>query len=62
VAILGAIAVQQLRPTPPDKAGGASTPKIPTRPQDIETFERDINRFVEDAGRRRASEIDEATK
>lgn len=68
LAVIGVIVVKQLNIKPSeqavqrDTASSAGTPKVPVRPQDLKGFEQDMNRFVEDAGRRQAKEIDEAVK
>ncbi|HRD67370.1 MAG TPA: hypothetical protein PKY50_14585 [Candidatus Competibacter sp.] len=39
---------------PPQSApNGAAMPMAPARPQDIKAFEQDINRFMQDAAKRR---------
>lgn len=64
LGILGAMVFQRLHVTAPQGAAvsGTSTPKVPTRPQDFKAFEQDINRFVEEAARQRADEIDKASR
>jgi hypothetical protein len=42
-------------PVPPE---AATTPAVPTRPQDLKKFEQDLNRFLQDAASQRRREAD----
>jgi hypothetical protein len=42
----------------PPEAAATPTPAVPTRPQDLKPFERDINRFMQDAATQRGREAD----
>jgi hypothetical protein len=59
VAVIGMTLVQWLshKPPPPvavpETAGHAAPPPVPTRPEDLKKFDKDINRFMEDAARQR---------
>jgi len=44
-------------PVPPE-ATTTTAPAVPTRPQDLKPFERDINRFMQDAATQRNREAD----
>ena len=43
-------------PVPPNAA--TTAPAVPTRPQDLKAFERDINRFMQDTATQRNREAD----
>jgi hypothetical protein len=42
----------------PDTMDPAAAPAVPTRPQDLPPFERDLNQFMEDAAEERRRQID----
>ncbi|MFO7640819.1 MAG: hypothetical protein R6X17_06015 [Candidatus Competibacteraceae bacterium] len=42
----------------PETPDPAAAPAVPTRPQDLPQFERDLNRFMEDAAGERRRQID----
>jgi hypothetical protein len=42
----------------PDAVESAPAPAVPTRPQDLPQFERELNRFMEDAAEERRRQID----
>ena len=42
-------------PPPPDST---AVPAVPTRPQELQKFEQDLNRFMQDAARPRRREAD----
>ncbi|MCB1778287.1 MAG: hypothetical protein KDI50_12705 [Candidatus Competibacteraceae bacterium] len=58
-AMLGMILVQWLGHKPPlpvaasETTDSAAPPAIPTRPEDLKKFNKDINQFMQDAARRR---------
>lgn len=41
-------------------ADNAAPPAVPTRPQDLKTFGRDLNQFIGNAAERQRREIDRA--
>lgn len=58
LAIIGLILTQQLghKPPPPvvQQTPDRAAPLVaPTRPEDLKTFEKDMNRLIEDAARQR---------
>ena len=59
LAIIGMSLVQWLGHQPPapvisqETPDRAAPPTVPTRPEDLKTFEKDINRFMQDAARQR---------
>lgn len=59
VAIIGMTLAQWLghKPPPPvaaPEAGDhAAAPTVPTRPEDLKKFEKDMNQFMQDAARKR---------
>ena len=59
LAIIGMTLVQWLDHKPPtpvisqETPDRAAPPTVPTRPEDLKTFEKDINRFMQDAARQR---------
>lgn len=60
LAIGGLSLVQWLGHKPPPPAGSsqqtsgyAAPPTVPNRPEDLKAFEKDMNRFMEDAARKR---------
>jgi hypothetical protein len=59
LAIMGMTLVQWLghKPPPPvvvpEKTDSAAPPAVPTRPEDLKKFEKDINQFMQDAARKR---------
>lgn len=58
LAIIGLILTQQLghKPPPPivqETPDRAAPPAVPTRPEDLKAFEKDINHFMQDAARQR---------
>jgi hypothetical protein len=42
----------------PETTDPAAAPAVPTRPQDLPQFERELNRFMEDAAEERRRQID----
>ncbi len=60
LAVIGVGLAQWLGHKPPAPAipqtaqGSPAPPAVPTRPQDVQTFGQDLNRFMEDAAARRA--------
>ena len=42
----------------PETMDPAVAPTVPTRPQDLPQFERDLNRFMEDTAEERRRQID----
>ncbi|MDS4068723.1 MAG: hypothetical protein RKO24_03800 [Candidatus Competibacter sp.] len=42
-------------PATPREASDRALPAVPTRPQDLKGFERDMNRFIQDAATERAN-------
>jgi hypothetical protein len=42
----------------PETPVPAAAPAVPTRPQDLPQFERELNRFMEDAAEERRRQID----
>lgn len=66
--VVGLLVTQQL-----NKDEGASAeqalemedsdpPKVPTNPEDVPKFEKDMNKFMEDEVARQAEKIDQATQ
>lgn len=58
LAIMGMTLTQWLghKPPPvaaPETANPAAPPPVPTRPEDLQKFDKDINRFMQDAARQR---------
>ncbi|HRF44457.1 MAG TPA: hypothetical protein PLD30_09485 [Candidatus Competibacteraceae bacterium] len=57
LAIIGMILVQWLGHKPPaavvtsETANTVTPPPVPTRPEDLKKFEKDINRFMQDSAR-----------
>ncbi len=45
----------QTAPAPPE---AAAAPAVPTRPQELQKFEQDLNRFMQDAASQRRREAD----
>ena len=45
-------------PPPPDSTAVPAVPAVPTRPQELQKFEQDLNRFMQDAARPRRREAD----
>lgn len=43
-------------PAPPPHTAEPAPPTVPTRPQDLKAFERDLNRFMQDAATQRAGQ------
>lgn len=60
LAVIGVSLVRWLDHKPPtpvtaqDARSGAAPPAVPTRPQDVKTFEQDLNRFMRDTAEQRA--------
>ena len=44
--------------TAPVPLEAATTPAVPTRPQDLKKFEQDLNRFMQDAATQRGHQAD----
>lgn len=66
LAIIGLIIAQQLagpaeKPAAPTDSP-ATAPEVPTRPQELRGFERDINRFVQESAQTRRETIDEEAR
>lgn len=66
VVVIGLVAARQLQ-TPPKPADTAvnspeGPPAVPTQPQGLQGFERDMSQFQQDAVQRRQQHIDEAAK
>ena len=40
--------------------GGVKTPKVPTSPEDIQEFEEDINKFMQEKTEKRNKKIEES--
>ena len=58
LAIIGMTLVQWLGHKPPpvvasETVSPAAPPQVPTRPEDLKKFEKDINRFMQDTARQR---------
>lgn len=57
LAVIGLTLTQWLGHKPPpvvqETPDRAAPPSVPTRPEDLKTFEKDINRFMQDAARQR---------
>ncbi|MEZ5591508.1 MAG: hypothetical protein R3F53_12675 [Gammaproteobacteria bacterium] len=67
VAIIGFTIVKQLEKPelPPEPAAVSSEnapPAVPTRPQDVEQFGQDMNRFLQDAAKEQRKNVDEITR
>lgn len=69
VVIIGMLSARQLRT--PQQSGSSSAissaaqsqlPRVPQQPQGIKQFQKDINHFVDDAGKQRKAQIDEAAQ
>jgi hypothetical protein len=63
LAIMGMTLVQWLghKPSPTvvasETGDHAVAPSVPTRPEDLKKFEKDINQFMQDAARKRQENI-----
>lgn len=61
LAVIGLTLAQLLGGKPPapaiprEASDRAPPPVVPTRPQDLKGFERDMNRFIQDAAKERAN-------
>jgi hypothetical protein len=61
VAIIGIAIGQLLSRKPPEPvathsaASGPAPPTVPTRPQDVKTFEQDMGRFMQDAAKQQGN-------
>lgn len=63
LAVIGLMLTRWLGEKPatshvPPAADPAAAPTVPTRPQEIKQFERDINRFMQDAATQRGRQAD----
>lgn len=64
LAVMGLLVARQLKSpsaeVSPAVVEGASpgVPSVPQRPQDLPRFEQDIQRFVDDAAKKRLPEVD----
>ncbi len=62
LAVIGMTLVQMLNHKPPapaiqqETSSNPATPTVPTRPQDLKAFERDMNRLIQDAANQRADQ------
>lgn len=67
LAVVGLLAAKQLQRPPLEpsrvglEGGMPGVPVVPQRPQDLQRFEQDMNRFVDETARERQRQIDEAT-
>ena len=63
LAIIGLALTRWLghKPPPPpvsqETPDHAALPAVPTRPEDLKKFEKDINRFMQDAARQRQENV-----
>ena len=67
VAVIGfALATHLNKPERPPEQSTATEPnappEVPTRPQDVEQFGQDLNKFMQDSATQQMQEIDEMTK
>lgn len=69
LTIIGFIVAKQLDGSSPSaEAGGAAgsqasgTPRVPTAPADVKSFEKDMNDFIQDTSKRRAEELEDAAE
>jgi Flp pilus assembly protein CpaB len=46
----------------PAEKVGSDAPKIPVKPQDVQQFEEDMNKFIKDEASEQAEKIDQATQ
>lgn len=65
VLIVGLLFLQQLdnEPSPPENAVGNNSaapeaPRVPTNPEELKTFENDINQFMDDAAKKRMEQVE----
>ncbi|MBK8753772.1 MAG: hypothetical protein IPL99_19925 [Candidatus Competibacteraceae bacterium] len=62
LAVIGITLVQMLNHKPPVPAiqqeafSNPALPTVPTRPQDVKAFERDMNRFIQDTAKQRTDQ------
>lgn len=42
------------------EGAGMDVPRVPSRPQDVQGFEQDMNKFMNDAAAERAKQIEQA--
>lgn len=61
LAIIGLLAARQLQaPAPsPDNRAKDTPPAVPTRPQDVPKFQKDMNQFMEDQGKKQHDRIEQ---
>ena len=70
LAAIGLSLAQWLGDKPPNPASSqeafmsdrVAPPAVPTRPQDLKGFEKDMNRFIQDAATEQARQIERAEK
>ncbi|WP_159560719.1 hypothetical protein [Alcanivorax sp. S71-1-4] len=66
LAIIGLLVTQRINTppsdTPPPEATREAPPQVPTRPQDVEAFNEQMQQFTDDAAARRQQQIDQATE
>lgn len=65
VLIVGLLFLQQLdkEPSPPENVVGNNpaapeAPRVPTNPEELKTFENDINQFMDDAAKKRMEQVE----
>lgn len=62
-AIVGVLAARQLTGPPAAPVStDAGTPTVPERPQDVEGFERDMDRFMDESAAARRDALEEQTR
>lgn len=65
VLIVGLLFLQQLdnEPSPPENVvdnnpAAPEAPRVPTNPEELKTFENDINQFMDDAAKKRMEQVE----
>lgn len=62
-AIVGLLAARQLTgPPAAPTSTDAGTPAVPERPQDVEGFERDMDRFMDESAAARRDALEQQTR
>lgn len=45
-----------------EASGGSQVPEVPTKPEDVPQFEKDMNSFMEDEAAKQQKQLDQATQ
>lgn len=66
LAIIGVLTARQLeKPAPEPATQGQSKdapPRVPTRPQEVPKFQKDMNQYMEDQGKKQHDRIDRVAR